>query len=69
MLKGLTPKQQAYLRVHVQNGLGCYYRRMGQMDKALHELECALALIKKYALKEVAITHLNLSVVLSLIEE
>jgi hypothetical protein len=39
------------------------------MDKALKELECALAVIRKYGLKEVAVTHLNLSVVLSLIEE
>lgn len=39
------------------------------MTKALRELENALAYIKKYNLKEVAVTHLNLSVVLSLIEE
>ncbi|CAD8168430.1 unnamed protein product [Paramecium pentaurelia] len=69
MFKGLTPKQQGYLRVQILNGLGCYYRRVGQLEKALKELECALAVIKKYALKEVAVTHLNLSVVLSLVEE
>ncbi|CAD8160514.1 unnamed protein product [Paramecium octaurelia] len=69
MFKGLTPKQQSYLRVQILNGLGCYYRRVGQLEKALNELECALALIKKYGLKEVAVTHLNLSVVLSLVEE
>ncbi|CAK80010.1 unnamed protein product (macronuclear) [Paramecium tetraurelia] len=69
MFKGLTPKQQGYLRVQILNGLGCYYRRVGQMEKALKELECALAVIRKYNLKEVAVTHLNLSVVLSLVEE
>ncbi|CAD8081823.1 unnamed protein product [Paramecium sonneborni] len=69
MFKGLTPKQQGYLRVQILNGLGCYYRRVGQLEKALKELECALAVIKKYSLKEVAVTHLNLSVVLSLVEE
>ncbi|CAD8073060.1 unnamed protein product [Paramecium sonneborni] len=69
MFKGLTPKQQGYLRVQILNGLGCYYRRVGQLEKALKELECALAIIRKYNLKEVAVTHLNLSVVLSLVEE
>ncbi|CAD8162853.1 unnamed protein product [Paramecium pentaurelia] len=69
MFKGLTPKQQGYLRVQILNGLGCYYRRIGQMEKALKELECSLAVIRKYNLKEVAVTHLNLCVVLSLVEE
>ncbi|CAD8083503.1 unnamed protein product [Paramecium sonneborni] len=69
MFKGLSPKQQGYLRVQILNGLGCYYRRVGQLEKALKELECALAVIRKYNLKEVAVTHLNLSVVLSLVEE
>ncbi|CAD8061893.1 unnamed protein product [Paramecium primaurelia] len=69
MFKGLKPKQQGYLRVQILNGLGCYYRRVGQLEKALKELEYALAVIKKYSLKEVAVTHLNLSVVLSLVKE
>ncbi|CAK70067.1 unnamed protein product (macronuclear) [Paramecium tetraurelia] len=69
MFKGLTIQQQAYLRVQILNGLGCYYRRVGQLEKALEELECALAMIKKYSLKEVAVTHLNLSVVLSLVDD
>ncbi|CAD8150321.1 unnamed protein product [Paramecium octaurelia] len=69
MFKGLTNKQQGYLRVQILNGLGCYYRRVGQLEKALEQLECALAVIKKYSLKEVAVTHLNLSVVLSLVDD
>ena len=39
------------------------------MDKALMELEKALHEIKNHRLKDVAITHLNLSVVLSSIQE
>jgi hypothetical protein len=69
LIKTLMPKQQATLRVQLLNGLGCYYRRTDQIEKALMELEKALQEIKQYRVKDVAITHLNLSVVLSTVGE
>ncbi|CAD8080419.1 unnamed protein product [Paramecium sonneborni] len=61
IFKGLTQKQQGYLKIQILNGLGYYNRRVGQLEKALKQLECALKVIKKYSLQEVAVTHLNLS--------